>query len=95
MAARKPSASVMTVDQSRLAVTSSTGVLLGLGFARNLHSVEEVIELLRGGSIHGTIFVGVLLENSKGAPGLKAFEGTEETTAKNKPSRGPSRKGQR
>ena len=90
MAARR---SPTTVDQSRLAVTSS-GVILGLGFARNLHTVEEVIELLRGGSITGTIFVGVII-NDCGAPGLKAFEGTEATTAKNKPSRGPSRKGQR
>lgn len=80
MAARR---SPPKIDQSRLAMTSNN-VVLGLGFARNLHTVEEVIELLRGGSITGTVFVGVLLEGSKGAPGLKSFEGTEKTGGKNK-----------
>lgn len=94
MAARKPSASVTTVDRSRLAVTSSTGVVLGLGFAHNLHTVEQVIELLRSGSITGTIFVGVLI-NDSGAPGLKAYEGTDETNGKSKPRRRRSRRGQR
>lgn len=89
MAARRTS-----IDQSRLAVTSS-GVVLGLGFMHNVRTVEEVIELLRGGSITGTVFVGLLLEGSSGAPGLKSFEGTEETTAKNKPGRRGSRRGQR
>lgn len=85
---------VTRIDQSRLAATSG-GIFLGLGFARNLHTVDEIIELLRGGSITGTVFVGVLLEGSKGAPGLKQFEGSEETTAKNKPGRRGSRRGQR
>lgn len=88
MAARRPPP---RIDQSRVAVTSTTGVLLGLGFAHNLHTVEQVIELLRGGSITGTIFVGVLLEGSKGAPGLKAYE----TTAKSKSGRSRTRRNQR
>lgn len=91
MAARR---SNTTIDQSRLAATSS-GVFLGIGFAQNLHSVDQVIELLRGGSITGNIFIGVQIDG-RGALGLKAYEGTEETTtAKNKPSRGRSRRGQR
>lgn len=83
-----------SLDQSRIAVTSSSGVFLGLGFARNLHTVEQVIELLRGGSISGTIFVGVLI-NDSGAAALKAYDGSDETTGKSKPSRGRSRRGQR
>jgi len=93
MAARKSSASVTTVDQSRVAVTS-TGVLLGLGFARNLHTVEQVIELLQSGSITGTIFVGVLI-NDSGAPGLKSYEGSDESAAKSKSRRGRIGRGQR
>jgi len=69
-------------------------MFLGLGFARNLHSVQDVIELLRSGSITGTIFVGVLI-NDSGAPGLKAYEGTEETTAKSKSGRSRTRRDQR
>jgi hypothetical protein len=91
MAARRPPP---RIDQSRVAVTSTTGVLLGLGFAHNLHTVEQVIELLRSGSIIGTIFVGVLI-NDSGAPGLKAFEGTDETGGKRTSKRGRSRRGQR
>ncbi len=87
MAARRASTSL---DQSRIAMTSSSGVFLGLGFARRLYTVEEVIELLQSGSITGTIFIGVLI-NDSGAPGLKQFEGS---TAKSKPKRGRSR-GQR
>ncbi len=90
MAARRAPTSI---DQSRLAVTSS-GVVAGLGFARNLHTVEEVIELLQSGSITGTIFVGVLI-NDSGAPGLKQFDGSEKTAAKNKSGRVQSRRGQR
>lgn len=90
MAARR---SPPKIDQSRLAMTSSN-VVLGLGFARNLHTVEQVIELLRGGSITGTIFVGVII-NDSGAPGLKQFEGSDDIVGKNKPGRGRSRRGQR
>ena len=94
MAARKPSSSVTTVDWSSRVAMTSTGMFLGLGFARNLHSVQDVIELLRSGSITGTIFVGVLI-NDSGAPGLKAYEGTEETTAKSKSGRSRTRRDQR
>lgn len=79
-----------SIDQSRLAVTSG-GVFLGLGFARNLHTVDEIIELLQSGSISGTIFVGVLV-NDSGAPGLKAFDGTED---KRTPKPGRTRRRQR
>ncbi|MBI3200100.1 MAG: hypothetical protein HYZ29_01075 [Myxococcales bacterium] len=72
---------------------TSTGVFLGLGFARSLHTVEQVIELLRGGSITGTLFVGVLI-NDSGAAALKAYEGSDEIAAKSKPKRGQSRRGQ-
>lgn len=91
MAARRSSPKI---DPSRLAMTSSSGVFFGLGFARNLHTVDEVIELLGSGAITGTIFVGVLI-NDSGAPGLKAFEGTEETGGKRTPKRGRTRRGQR
>lgn len=84
---------VTRIDRSRLAASSS-GVFLGLGFARQLHTVEQVVELLRSGSITGTIFVGVLI-NDSGAAALKAYEGTEETTAKSKPSRGRKKRSQR
>ncbi|MCC6667213.1 MAG: hypothetical protein IT375_25935 [Polyangiaceae bacterium] len=57
--------------------------------------MEEVIELLRGGSLTGTIFIGVLLEGSIGAAGLKAYEGTDGTGGKGKPNRGRSRRRQR
>ena len=73
---------------------TSSNVVLGLGFARNLHTVEEVIELLRSGAITGTIFVGVII-NDSGAAALKAYEGTDETGCKSKPSRGRRRWGQR
>ena len=82
------------IDQSRIAMTSSSGVVLGLGFAQNLHSVEEVIELLRGGSIAGTISVGVLI-NDSGAPGLKAYEGLDATVGTSKSRRSRIRRGQR
>jgi len=95
MAARRASAKVTTIDQSKIAMTSSSGVVLGLGFMHNIHTVEQVIELLQSGSITGTIFIGVLLEGSSGAPGLKAYEGTEETTAKSKSGRSRTRRGQR
>lgn len=90
MAARR---SVTMVDESRVAATSS-GVFLGLGFARGLHTIEQVIELLQSGSITGTIFVGVLI-NDSGAAGLKAYEGTEETRGKAKRRRRRSQRGQR
>lgn len=90
MAARR---SPPRIDQSRAAIASS-GIFLGVGFAHGLSTVEQVIELLRSGLITGTLFVGVLI-NDSGAPGLKAYEGTEETTGKNKPSRGRSRRNQR
>ena len=82
-----------SIDQSRLAATSS-GVFLGIGFALSIHTVEQVIELLSSGSITGTIFVGVLI-NDSGAPGLKAFEGLDETVGKSKSRRSRSRRGQR
>lgn len=82
-----------SIDQSRLAVTSS-GVIVGLGFARNLRTVEQVIELLRSGSITGAVFIGVLI-NDSGAPGLKQFEGCDETTGKKKSGRGRSQRRQR
>ena len=91
MAARRSSPKI---DDSRLAMTGS-GLVLGLGFMHNIHTVEQVIELLQSGSITGTIFIGVLLESSSGAPGLKAYEGTEETTVKSKRGRSRSRRGQR
>lgn len=83
------------LDPSRIAMTSSSGLALGLGFMHNIHTVDQVIELLRGGSITGTIFIGVLLEGSNGAAGLKAYEGTEETGGKNKRRRRRSQRGQR
>lgn len=81
------------IDHSRLAMTGS-GVVLRLGFMHNIHTVEQVIELLQSGSITGTIFVGVLT-NDSGAPGLKAYEDSEETVVKNKSGRGRTRRGQR
>lgn len=75
-------------------MTSSSGVVMGLGFSRNLHSVEDVIELLQSGSITGTIFVGVII-NDSGAAGLKAYEGIEETGGKAKRRRRRSQRGQR
>jgi hypothetical protein len=90
MAARR---SPPKIDQSRIAMTSS-GVVLGLGFAHNVRTVEQVIELLRSGSITGTIFVGVMI-NDSGAPGLRAYEGTEVTTTESKRGRRQARRGQR
>lgn len=90
MAARRPT---ITVDTSRLAVTSSR-VMLGLGYLANVTTVEEIIELLRDGSVSGRIFVGVEIGRA-GAPGLKAFEDSDEIADKGKSSRGRSRKGQR
>lgn len=74
---------------------TSSGVVLGLGFMYNVHTIEGIIDLLRSGSITGTIFVGVALEAKTGAPGLKTYEGTEETDAESKPRRGRSRRRQR
>ena len=91
MAARR---SFPKIDHSRLAMTGS-GVVLGLGFMHNIHTVEQVIELLQSGSLTGTIFIGVLLEGSSGAGGLKAYEGSEESAAKNKSGRVQSRRRQR
>ena len=90
MAARRSSPKI---DHSRLAMTGS-GVVLGLGFMHNIHTVEQVIELLQSGSITGTIFVGVLI-NDSGAPGLKAYEGSDESAAESKSRWGRSRRGQR
>ncbi|GMV17121.1 MAG: hypothetical protein AMXMBFR56_53450 [Polyangiaceae bacterium] len=82
-----------SIDQSRLAATSGS-VFFGLGFAHNLHTVEQVIELLRSGSITGTIFIGVLI-NDSGAPGVKAYEGSDEIAARSKSRRSRTRRGQR
>lgn len=84
---------VTSLDQSRLAATSGA-VFMGLGFARRLQTIEEAIELLRSGSITGNVFIGVQIDGS-GVPGLRAYEGTDETGGKRTAKRGRSRRNQR
>jgi len=67
---------------------------MGLGFARQLQTIEDAIELLRGGSITGNVFIGVQID-VRGVPGLRAYEGTDENAAKRKAKPGRSRRSQR
>lgn len=71
MPPRRPSR--IKIDQSALAVSRS-GVILGLGYTRDLRTVPQVIRLLRSGEVTGVTFVGVLLEGSQGAKALAQFE---------------------
>jgi len=82
---------VTSIDQSHLAATSS-GMFLGLGFARGLYTIDEVIELLRSGLITGNIFIGVQIDG-RGALGLKAYVGADETDGQSKPT--PRRRSRR
>lgn len=86
MATRRPD---ITLDRSRVAMTSS-GIMLGLAYLADVKTIEEVIELLRDGSVSGRVFVGVEI-GPVGAPGLKAYE----TGGRSKPSRRRSGRGQR
>jgi hypothetical protein len=69
-----PRPSHRRIDQSPLAVTSSGGIVVGLGYTRDLNSTDEIIDLLRSGRLTGTLFVGTVLSGSTAKAALKRFD---------------------
>lgn len=70
--------------------------MLGLGYLHDLRTVGQLIKLLRTDEITGTIFIGLLLEGSKGAKALEQFEdASAEIAATSHVGRGRTRRGQR
>jgi hypothetical protein len=62
------------IDQSPLAVSSSGGIVIGLGYAHDLRSTEQLVEVLRSGKLAGELFVGLLLTGRRRATALKHLD---------------------
>lgn len=62
------------LSQSPLAQTSDGQLVVGLGYAADVLTVEQIVELLRDGSITGKVFIGVVLSGAKAVRAKKQLD---------------------
>jgi len=77
------------VNQSPLAITSKGDVLVGTGYALDLHTLVDVVKAIHRGEIAGRVFVGIVLDGPCRLKALKAMDDVAaEIAATAKISRG-------
>lgn len=74
MTGKKPRTTAR-IDQSPIAVTASGKIIAGLGYVASVHTVDDLIELIRQRRWRGgQLFVGVVLDDRRHVETLRRID---------------------